>query len=372
MSRIQRIEGRAVAAVGPDFAYSSALPKPHTTTTIVRIVDDEGHEGVGATDTDSYDGFDTASLERVRQAATMLVGTAAWARVDAVDLLSDGGTAPLAPGPLSIFDIALWDLAAVRAGLPLWKLLGGAVPDLAAYASLPYEQPARCLETVAAAVAAHFTAVKLHVSGAPVDDVALCLQVRAAHPELTIMVDAEGVYDRREARYVVDALSEVGVRWLEAPLPDLDLAGYRELRARSRVPLLPAGEGVWDLRTIGAALADGSPWDAIRTELSFAGGITYGTRLTGLARAFSIDVELTSYGHSLVQAANLHAMLGLGGASFFEAAFPTEPWELGVHNPFVVDADGRVRAHDLPGLGLRLDDDVIQRATIAEFVYEAS
>lgn len=371
MSRIRRVEGRAVAAVGPDFAYTAALPPPHTTTTIVRIIDDEGKEGYGGFDADSIGGFETGSLDRVREAAPSLLGAEVWARVESAEAWSESGTSALPPGALSVLDIARWDLAAGRAGLPLWQFLGGADRDLPAYASLAFEaESSRYLETVAQARAEHFTAVKIHVGGEPAADVALCAAVRDSHRDLTILVDAEGIYDRRGARYVAEALGELDCRWLEAPLPDHDLTGYRELRARSRVPILPAGEGVWDLRGFGAALAAGAPWDAIRTDVTFAGGITFATRLSGLARAFSMDVELVSYGHGLVQAANLHAMQGLGGASFFELAYPSEPWNLGVDNPLVLDTDGRVRAHDLPGLGIQLDSDVINRATIAEFVCE--
>jgi L-alanine-DL-glutamate epimerase-like enolase superfamily enzyme len=373
VSRIRRIEGRAVATVGPDFSYTAALPPPYNTTTIVRIVDDEGEEGYGAHDADSFGDFETTSLERVRQAAPFLVGTEAWARAPIGELISGAGTSPVPPGALSAIDIAMWDLAAVRAGVPLWQLLGGAQADLAAYASLPFvPETSQYLETVAQACADRFTAVKLHVSGDPVADVALCEAVRDAHAGLDILADAEGIYDRRGARYVSEALGDLDVRWLEAPLPDNDLTGYRELRARSRVPILAAGDGVWDVRSIGAALAGGAPWDAIRTDICYAGGITYATRLCGIARAFSMDVELTSYGHTLVQAANLHAMLGLGGASYFEMAYPSEPWNLGVDEAYVLDADGRVRAHDAPGLGITMDQDAINAATIAEFSCEDS
>ncbi len=115
-----------MATVGPDFSYTAALPPPYNTTTIVRIVDDEGEEGYGAHDADSFGDFETTSLERVRQAAPFLVGTEAWARAPIGELISGAGTSPVPPGALSAIDIAMWDLAAVRAGVPLWQLLGGA------------------------------------------------------------------------------------------------------------------------------------------------------------------------------------------------------------------------------------------------------
>lgn len=396
MSRIRQVDVAAVATVGPDFRYTQALPAPHNTTTIVTIIDEDGREGIGAHDADSVGGFETASLERLRRIVPALPGRDIWAREDIAGLVTDLGTSPLPPGPCSAIDIALWDLAAQNAGVPLYRLLGGAQEALPAYASLPAADPAagptasptappsadpaadpsagppapgpeQTLELVAQARARGLTAIKLHVAGDPRADVALHQQVRDAHAGLEILHDAEGMYDRRGARYVAAALGELGCRWLEAPLPDHDLRGYRELRSRSSVPILPAGEGVWELRGFGEALAAGAPWDAIRSDVTFAGGISFAIRLSALARAFCLDLELASYGHAIVQAASLHAMLGLGGASYFELPYPPEPWNLGVENPVIVGPDGQVRAHELPGLGVRLDRGAIDRATIATF-----
>lgn len=369
MSRICRVDGWAVASVGPDFAYTAAEPPPHNTTTIVRLVDDDGVAGYAGYDADSFGDFETESLASLRRVAPSLLGRRIWSRAGVSRLAAGAEQKP--PGPLSAFDIAMWDIAAIRAGLPLWQMLGGAQESLPAYASLAYQADAAdYLATVAQARRDGFEAVKLHVSGEPEADLALCAAVREAHPELAILVDAEGVYDAAGARLVAESLGALRCRWLEAPLPDDDLAGYRELRRHSTVPVLPAGEGIWDLRDFGHALAAGSPWDAIRTDVTYAGGISFATRLGGIARAFGLEVELVSYGHGLVQAANLHAMLGLGGASYFELAYPSEPWSFGVANPLALGVDGRVRANDLPGLGVRLEHDVIESATIAEFHYE--
>jgi L-alanine-DL-glutamate epimerase-like enolase superfamily enzyme len=368
MSRIRWVQVMAVGTVGPGFRYTEALPAPHNTTTIVRIVDEEGREGLGGYDADSVDGFETESLERLRHVVPALLGQDIWARQSIAGLATDLGTSPLPPGPCSAIDIALWDLAARIAGVPLYRLLGGDCATLPAYASLPcLPEPAQTLAMVGEARARGFRAIKLHVAGDPRADVALHQQVRDAHAELEILHDAEGMYGRRGAAYVGAALGELGCRWLEAPLPDHDLSGYRELRRRSIVPILPAGEGVWDLRAFGEALAPGSPWDAIRSDVSFGGGITFAVGLSAVARAFSLDLELASYGHAIVQAANLQAMLGLGSASYFEAPYPAEPWNFGAENPVTLDPDGRARAPELPGLGVQLDWKAISRAAVATF-----
>ena len=109
----------------------------------------------------------------------------------------------------------------------------------------------------------------------PSRDIALLRRLRAHDPDLTLMHDAEGVYDRREALTVARALEELDCRWFEAPLPDFDLAGYRDLMARVDVPILPAGYAMWDVRQFAEALRD-PPWSAARSERSAATlGITW-------------------------------------------------------------------------------------------------
>jgi L-alanine-DL-glutamate epimerase-like enolase superfamily enzyme len=63
---------------------------------------------------------------------------------------------------------------------------------------------------------------------------------------------------------------------------------------------------------------------------------------------------------------DLQLILGLGVGSFYEQPFPTEPWEFGATAPVVVE-DGRVRAPTEPGLGITLDRDAVDDATLARF-----
>ena len=74
-----------------------------------------------------------------------------------------------------------------------------------------------------------------------------------------------------------------------------------------------------------------------------------------------LDVELISYGHTVIQAANLHIALAFGRTSYFEQAVPPEPFEHGVRTPIRTGQDGLVHAPDGPGLGIELDDRAIER-----------
>jgi L-alanine-DL-glutamate epimerase-like enolase superfamily enzyme len=369
MGPVRQVEVIAVGPPMPRVQYSGTMPSALDTMTLVKLTDDDGVVGIGSYDTDSYDVFDVVSLEALRAPAAAVIGQDPKARLRiGAQVRSLLPTPILAPGPASALEIALWDLAAKNAGLPLYQLLGGAAEELPGYASLAVPSSVEAsLEQIGAAEAVGFGCVKLHVWGDPRDDTALAGRVHDAFPTMEIMLDGEGVYDRRGAAYVGRALDEIGSRWFEAPLPDSDVDGYRELRARVDVPIIPAGEFFWDLRQFAQVLKD-SPWDAVRSEAAAGGGIGYLCQLAGLASAFGLQAELCTYGFGLSQAANLHVMLGLGTGSYFEAPFPAEPWTFGLAEPFPFGYGGTYRAGELPGLGITLDDEQIESAVVARFV----
>ena len=73
-SPIERVE---VLALGPDLprhAYTGHLPAPYTTSTLVKITDADGADGLGQFDSDSYGAFDLAPLETLRTLAPRLIG----------------------------------------------------------------------------------------------------------------------------------------------------------------------------------------------------------------------------------------------------------------------------------------------------------
>jgi L-alanine-DL-glutamate epimerase-like enolase superfamily enzyme len=366
--RIASIEVRALAPDVERFRYTSFQDEVYTTTTLVQITDDEGGAGLGAYDSDSFGDWDRGPLETLRTVVPRLVGVdpddhdAIWA------LLSEDGTSPFAPAARSAIDMACWDLAARRAGQPLHTRLGGdaAKTSLPAYASVPtFDDEAAYMDAVEDYVGRGFTAVKVHAWGEPSRDADLLRAMRARFGSLVLMHDAEGRYDAEGAELVARACVDVGARWFEAPLPDFDLQGYRRLRARvPGVPILAAGDAIWDARLLAEALRD-PPWDAVRFDVSFVGGFTPTRALMAVAEGAGMDVELISYGHTLIQAANLHAALAFGRTSFFEQAVPPEPFECGVVAPIRTGPDGLAAVSARPGLGIDLDPPALEDATLA-------
>ena len=332
MAVVSAMEIRSVDH-GSSLRWTESASECHLTTTILRVLDSDGAEGFVGYDSYTPAPSDRSVLEALRSLSPALIGREATAREALARDLRVAVVFPFSTAPLSMMDVALWDLAARRAGLPLCRLLSSdARTDIPAYASLTTMDTAEdYLAVVARAREDGLTAVKVHAWGEPERDIALLERLRAEHPDLTFMHDAEGVYDRRGALRVARALESLSFRWFEAPLPDFDLEGYRDLKRRVDIPVLPAGYAMWDPMQIADALRD-PPWSAVRSEASCTLGIT-----------------------ALCQAAHLHVMLAFDNVSYFELPYPVEPWEYGVLDPIRPAADGTVAAPDGPGLGVDLD-----------------
>lgn len=346
--------------------WTADLPHPHTVTTIVRLHDEAGNEGVGATASYTERAPDLSVLETLGPLVLAVLGRRP-SLMESFAREFDRLPLPTAPGARSALDIAVWDLSARQWGLPLHELLGGASDRLLAYASSPFLGD---LDAYVASVAewreAGFRAVKLHGWGDSERDVKLLNAVNASRGDGTIalMLDAEQRYDRSSAVRVARAMEEMGCEWLEAPINDHDLGGYRELRHRVAMPILCSGNWLWRPSEVLAAIG-AEAWDALRFDVTVAGGFTAGRRLMALAEAAGLPVELQSWGHTLIQVANLHLALACGRSRYFEAPVPRAGYEVAVDNPIRVDSGGFVRAPSGPGLGVEVDWEQIAELALA-------
>ncbi len=368
---IERIEA---CAIGPDvdrYSWASDLDQQYGTLTIVRAFDGQGLEGVGATPSYSTGRFDLSVLETLRHLAPRVVGVDPLQR-EAVWYGLQDFALPLLTGAQSALDIALWDIAAQRAGVPLYQLLGGSRTRLPAYASTPLLADADAYVAFVGELRERgFRAVKFHAWCEPDRDLEMLRRVHAAHggSGMAMMHDAEQRYDRHGALRVARELDAMGFRWLEAPLPDHDLAGYADLRRQVGVPILAGGNDIVDIRSVGDALMR-HPWDALRFDVTVAGGFTPSRKLVALAEGAGVWAELQSWGYTLIQAANLHLGLGMAATGMFELPVPLEPHEFGVENPYRISADGHVEAPTASGLGVVVDWGRMGAATLASFVCE--
>ncbi|WP_242389891.1 mandelate racemase/muconate lactonizing enzyme family protein [Kosakonia cowanii] len=141
---------------------------------------------------------------------------------------------------LAAVDIALWDLKGQILNQPVYQLLGGAFREqIPCYVSgLPEpDLPARCALALRWQQKG-FNAIKLALGYGVQQDIENVRAIRdTLGPHASLFLDAHWNYSVAQAAELANALHPLGVGFLEAPLLPEDIAGHRELRAKSPLPI---------------------------------------------------------------------------------------------------------------------------------------
>jgi L-alanine-DL-glutamate epimerase-like enolase superfamily enzyme len=324
---------------------------------LVRLEDDEGHVGWG--EGFGYFVVDATKAVVDRMITPLLVGStvddiAAWNRVTQrrLHLFGRYGITIFA---ISAVDMALWDLAAKRAGVPLYRLLGGAeAAPISFYASLVrYGDAAIAPRMCERALGEGFTDLKLHEITLP--DIAAC---RAAVGEgVPMSVDVNCTWSETFAAAALEPLRELGVSWLEEPtFPPEGFAALRRLRG-SALPIA-AGEN-WCTSAQFERALEGQAVDFAQPSVTKVGGISEFVAVHEVCRREGVPLvpHCPYYGPGMQ--ASLHLATALPGVQQLEYLYvQPEAWlaPLGAPGP-----GGTFSAPDVPGLGFEPDPDVLAR-----------
>ena len=193
---------------------------------------------------------------------------------------------------VSAVDMALWDLKARLLGLPLADALPrfrDSVPIYGSGGFTSYDADA-LREQARGWVRAGMRSVKIKVGRDPDADPERIKVVREViGPNVELMVDANGAYGSvAEALEHAERFRELGVVWLEEPLPNDDLEGLARLR-RERPPgsRSPRGEYNWSLFDAERLLSAGAV-DVLQSDVTRCGGMTELLRIDGVCRAHGV------------------------------------------------------------------------------------
>src|SRR5215468_10364829 len=317
-----------------------------------RVRDSDGAEGVGYTYTVGRNGGAVADILG-REVPEMIEGRdaddneAIWQHVWwGFHYGGRGGPTVLA---LSALDIALWDLKARRASLPLWRLLGGFDPHVPCYAGgidLDLSVDALLRQTDDN-LGKGFRAIKMKV-GRPdlASDVA---RVQAMRKHLgdgfPLMADANMKWTVEEAVRAARALQPFDLTWLEEPIIPDDVAGHARILAAGGVPIA-AGENLrtlWEFKNYIANGAVSYP----EPDVTNCGGVTSFMKIARLAEAFNLPV--TSHGaHDIT----VHLLAACPNRSYLEAhGFGLDRY---IAEPLRIE-DGSAIAPSRPGHGVDFD-----------------
>ncbi|MEO3998371.1 mandelate racemase/muconate lactonizing enzyme family protein [Mesorhizobium sp. CAU 1732] len=264
---------------------------------------------------------------------------------------------------LSGVDLALWDIKGKDLGQPVYKLLGGKRRPIRAYAggiSLGFQPIDDLKREIEGFIERGYDFMKLRVGDTLDKDFERVSAVRAAFgPEITLAADAGTRYRTADVARIAEICEAGRLAWLEEPFTPDNLPGYRRLRDVTPTPLA-AGENHFTRHELRTLISE-EVIQFVQADACKTGGITEILKIAALAGAWHLQFAPHTSASVLSTAASTHVLSVAPNAFIYEAdvsAINAFRDELGT--PFEI-ADGTIMAPDGPGLGVEIDERVIEK-----------
>jgi L-alanine-DL-glutamate epimerase-like enolase superfamily enzyme len=317
----------------------------------IELIDDSGNRGLGFLQALFVTLPSLAEITRIFEAEVWpdLRGQYPMSLVNRVTLSRGGKRTPPSLPFRESLQVALWDLAAKQAGLPLHQMLGSRKDRVRAYASgLDYHlSDSDFVEFFGHADSIGYDAFKIKV-GAPDferDLHRLDLLKKAVRPNALVMLDANEAWGAKEALVKLERIQKAGfdLMWAEDPILRDDFAGLRALRKATPWTLINSGEYLDASGKRALMLAGGTD------ILNVHGHVTDVMRTGWLAAELGIPVSL---GNTFLEI-GVHTACALPEVEWLEYSF--QNFDHLVDEPVLI-RDGWANAPNRPGHGLVLSD----------------
>jgi L-alanine-DL-glutamate epimerase-like enolase superfamily enzyme len=365
---------------------------PERTALLVQIATDEGQVGLGecAAYGGSLDSMERVVLDDLRPT---LLGEdpfrveRLWQRM--ARRSHQRGSTGMLMQAISGIDIALWDLIGQATRTPLYRLLGGYRDTLDAYASAGFyagnKGPADLAEEVGGYAARGFRAVKIKVGRNPEvllnplpdmwapdyatvtleEDVERVCAARAAiGPATRLAIDANNAWTPSVALQFMRHVADQEIFWLEEPVATDDRAGSAEVARAVDVPVAgyETATGLASFRDLIARRAV----DIVQPDVIWTGGISACRKVAAVAEAHGLPVIPHVFSSAIALVANMHFIASLPNGGLLEFDQNPNPLRSELfEEPIDITTNGEVRLPDRPGLGVTLNQSVVDRFRIA-------
>ncbi len=274
----------------------------------------------------------------------------------------------VATSAISGIDQALWDLTGKAYGVPVYKLLGGAVRDrirLYARDDLGLDN---VVDEAHAAVEEGFDAFKVGIGPLtePFDDyrqaetaIVQCQRLREVFPEVDLMIDCAGMFSFQTAVYLITALQPLRMLFVEEPV-NADLPRpLVELRRAFPGTRIAAGERLCTRWAFREWLEQGAV-DIIQADVSHTGGISELRKIAHGAETYNISMAPHSPYGPVALAASAQASAAMPNFLILEHC-RLLPWFDNSSRDGTIIRNGHVVLDDRSGLGIELNLDLINQ-----------
>jgi D-arabinonate dehydratase len=267
---------------------------------------------------------------------------------------------------ISALDIALWDIRAKVAGLPLYKLLGGYRDRVPTYIAGGYYAEGKGLKELAEEMETNLAmgarAVKMKIGGVSIrEDVERVKVVRQTiGPDVKLMVDANCAYRHYEAIQIAKRIEEYDIFWFEEPVAPDDYAGHRKVAEATTIPIA-TGENEYTRYGFRDLIAHHSA-AIFNADAKILGGVTEFMKVAALAQAH--DLDIAPHGS---QDIHVHLVAAIANGLILEY-YPESVDPLRVtmyeHN-LTLNDDGTVSPPNVPGIGIEPNYQVLAPYRVA-------
>ena len=341
---------------------------------IVRLLTDEGIEGIGESSMLSNDPLVKSLLEDWVQ--NYLIGKDPmsvelhWTRLY-LDNMDKGGR--LFSTALSGIDIALWDLKGKILNSPVYSLLGGPYQEkIRVYANGWYTTPAAPelnAEEALKVVEMGYTAMKFDPFGkiaygtispeeAQLAEDRVAAVRDAVGPNIDILVEVHARFNVYTAVGLAHRLEQYRPFWFEEPVSPENVSEMKQVRDRINIPVA-TGEKLY-LKFPFFELIKNEAVDILQPDICNAGGITELKKIAGMAEAQ----------HIMMAPHNTNSAVGTVASMHLDAAMPNfliqeyhaefyEPHYFEVIEGLPRQKEGYVDLPSGPGLGIRLNEELM-------------
>jgi L-alanine-DL-glutamate epimerase-like enolase superfamily enzyme len=264
---------------------------------------------------------------------------------------------------ISAIDIALWDLVAKEAGLPLYAMLGAYRTErVPAYASGGYFVPGKTVSDLADEVRGYrdmgFPAVKIKVGRVSTEED--CERIEACRKAIgegvPLFLDANNAW--RDAPSAIAAIREfesMGIDWVEEPVFPDDICASAAIAESVEVPIA-TGE-IEATRWGFQALIDAGAASILQPDAAVCGGISEWRRIAAFAAAYNIPVAPHWFADL-----HVHLVAATPNATWVEYFTDTQVLNfMRLHKSKLEIRDGQLVLPERPGLGIEWDEQAIDR-----------
>lgn len=259
-------------------------------------------------------------------------------------------------------ETACWDLEAKRAGLPLWKHLGGVRDEIACGVSIGIQEtPEALLEKIEKELSAGYRRIKIKIK--PGWDVEILEKVRARFPEILLTGDANSAYTLADAQ-LFQEMDKFNLMMIEQPLAYDDIFDHARLQRQVRTPIC-LDESIRTPADAEHAIELGA-CRIINVKLGRVGGHAEAKMVERVTREHGIPIWCGGMLESGVGRAHNIAMSTLENFSLpGDVSASSRYWEEDIIDPPVtVTEAGTIKAPDSPGIGFNVNVKRVEELTI--------